>query len=368
MSRFSLSRTAWARSSIPCQTRASWRWRSPTSASSPPRHGCTRAAGHTPARQLYYAVCADVETVPTRVASGEVGLGVLLILIGAITGQRILLAVLGLARPGVADRRRASPTCRSAARCRRRGAGDRRSPISSAASSAWRQTYAGLVVATALPPPSVAHRWWCAIAPTRRRSCTPTASGSATSASPSPRNLPLELGGRRVIALHDCDPAGCALSPPTCATSVRTSSTRASTRRSWTGRRLQLLEGAPARLPRDLSGHLDAAQLDWLRSGRRLECATETPEQLAQRVRAALVRRLELHLLIVAGADQDRHVARPGGGSRTSAGGPRRRRRRRRSGAGRDRPCPPSTSSLNAADCSSLAKCEPCRRLLRIHR
>ncbi|MDQ6857329.1 MAG: hypothetical protein M3Z57_09680, partial [Candidatus Dormibacteraeota bacterium] len=47
-------------------------------------------------RQLYYAVCADVETPPTRVASGEVGLGVLLILVGAITGQRVVLAALGI--------------------------------------------------------------------------------------------------------------------------------------------------------------------------------------------------------------------------------------------------------------------------------
>jgi hypothetical protein len=48
------------------------------------------------ARQLYYAACAEAETGPIRVASGEVGLGVLLILVGAITGQRILLEVLGI--------------------------------------------------------------------------------------------------------------------------------------------------------------------------------------------------------------------------------------------------------------------------------
>ena len=54
------------------------------------------------------------------------------------------------------------------------------------------------------------------------------------------------------------------------------------------GRRLQMLEGAPARLPRDLSGHLGTAETDWLRSGKRLELATETPEQLVARVQAAV--------------------------------------------------------------------------------
>src|ERR1035438_10401837 len=70
-------------------------------------------------------------------------------------------------------------------------------------------------------------------------------------------------------------------------TSVRTRWIRSRSRSQISelpGRRLQLIEGAPARLPRDLSGHLDTAEMDWLRSGTRLECAVETPEQLAQRV------------------------------------------------------------------------------------
>jgi hypothetical protein len=96
-----------------------------------------------------------------------------------------------------------------------------------------------------------------------------------------------DLSSRRVVALHDCDPAGCAL-----VAELRDRKAdiidAGINPRELMGRRLQLLEGAPARLPRDLSGHLDEAQTDWLRSGRRLECATETPEQLAQRVQAAL--------------------------------------------------------------------------------
>jgi hypothetical protein len=99
--------------------------------------------------------------------------------------------------------------------------------------------------------------------------------------------LPHDLTGRWLVALHDCDPAGCALTADLRDRGAEVVDAGINPA-ELSGRRLQFLEGAPARLPRDLSGHLDKAQVEWLREGRRLECATETPEQLAQRVRAAL--------------------------------------------------------------------------------
>jgi hypothetical protein len=50
----------------------------------------------------------------------------------------------------------------------------------------------------------------------------------------------------------------------------------------------QVIEGAPARLPRDLSMLLDGAEIDWLLSGRRVELATLPPEVALDRVRAAI--------------------------------------------------------------------------------
>jgi hypothetical protein len=237
-------------------------------------------------RQLYYAVCADVETAPTRVASGEVGLGVLLILVGAITGQRVVLAVLGIAGLvlliiGVVthlQERRPLPLARLLATSyadfegRFLGAG---------------QAYAGLV--TSSEPPTTADATTlvvCDRADTasvihaNREHIGPIAVATA-------EQLPQHLTGRRLIALHDCDPAGCALAVELRERGAEVVDAGINPA-ELAGHRLQLLEGAPARLPRDLSGHLDDTQTDWLRSGRRLELATQTPEQLAQRVQAAL--------------------------------------------------------------------------------
>jgi hypothetical protein len=60
-------------------------------------------------------------------------------------------------------------------------------------------------------------------------------------------------------------------------------------RPAWVGGDdVQILEGAPARLPRDLSGALTEDELDWLRSGRRVELAILPPERLMQLVAAAI--------------------------------------------------------------------------------
>ncbi|MDQ6847651.1 MAG: hypothetical protein M3019_08740 [Candidatus Dormibacteraeota bacterium] len=235
-------------------------------------------------RQLYYAVCADVETPPTRIASGEVGLGVLLILIGAITGQRILLAVLGLV--GLAflavgivthvQERRPLPPARLLASSypdfERRFLGGARS-------------YAGLVGAPPPPRPDAITVVVCdraetaAVIHANRKRIGDVAVAVAA-------QLPEVLAGWRVIVLHDCDPAGCAL-PADLRDRGADVADAGINPAELTGRRLQMIEGAPARLPRDLSGHLSTAETDWLRSGKRLELATETSEQLVARMHAA---------------------------------------------------------------------------------
>jgi hypothetical protein len=239
------------------------------------------------ARQLYYAVCAEAETEPVRIASGEVGLGVLLILIGAITGQRVLLEILGiiglvLVIVGAVTRvqeRRPPPLVRLLAISapdfeRRFLSGDHR--------------YPGLLGAA--PEPEPVTDGTLVVCDRADTAAVLLANGARIGdiAVLTAADLVGDLSSRRVVALHDCDPAGCAL-----VAGLRDRNAdvvdAGINPRELLGRRLQLLEGAPARLPRDLSGHLDAAETDWLLSGRRLECATETPEQLAQRVRAALI-------------------------------------------------------------------------------
>jgi hypothetical protein len=241
------------------------------------------------AKQLYYAACADVETPPTRVASGEVGVGVLLILIGAITGQRILLEVLGIiglvfvivGAVTHVQERRPLPVARLLAISypdfeRRFIDGGRE--------------YPGLIVAAALAerssaaePLVVCDRAETAAVMQANRAALGNAAVIVAS------ELPADVASRRVVTLHDCDPVGCAL-PADLRDRGAVVSEAGINPVELAGRRLQIIEGAPARLPRDLSGHLDTAQTDWLRGGRRLECATESPEQLVQRVQEALAR------------------------------------------------------------------------------
>jgi hypothetical protein len=239
------------------------------------------------ARQLYYAVCAEVETAPTRLASGEVGVGVLLILIGAITGQRILLEVLGViglvfvivGAVTHVQERRPLPQARLLAMSY---------PDFLARHVGAVHEYPGLVAAAAPPQPSgdassllVCDRSETAAVMHANRARL----GAATVTTA--EQLPADLTGRRLIALHDCDPAGCALVLELRNLGAEVVDAGINPA-ELAGRRLQIVEGAPARLPRDLSGHLDAEQTDWLRSGRRLELATETSEQLAQRALAAI--------------------------------------------------------------------------------
>ncbi len=237
-------------------------------------------------RQLYYAVCADVETPPTRVASGEVGLGVLLILVGAITGQRVVLAALGIVGllllvVGIVthvQERRPLPLARllsmSFGEFEGRFLGDG-------------HEYPGLIVSPErraqldAGPLVVCDRAETAAIVDANRARVGDV-GVATV-----EQLPHQLTGRRLVVLHDCDPAGCAVVADLRDRGAQVVDAGINPA-ELLGRRLQLIEGAPARLPRDLSGHLDEVQTDWLRSGRRLECATETSEALAQRVQAAL--------------------------------------------------------------------------------
>jgi hypothetical protein len=237
-------------------------------------------------RQLYYAVCSDVEVPAVRIAPGEVGLGAVLILVGIIIGQRIVvLALVGIGFALIAlgamthlRERRPQPLARLLAISfadfeRRFLSGD--------------SVYQGLVADATVPSAGSAGTLVV---------CDRTDTAAVLAANRerlgdiavySRGDPPTELAGRRVIALHDCDPAGCALVAELRDAGAEVVDAGINPR-ELIDHRAQLLEGAPARLPRDLSGYLDAAETDWLRAGRRLECATETPVQLAQRLRGAL--------------------------------------------------------------------------------
>jgi len=101
-------------------------------------------------------------------------------------------------------------------------------------------------------------------------------------------SMPDSLHTVRVVALHDASPAGCALPVrlhelglgPVIDAGLRPGAIS-------TGR-YQVIEGAPARMQADLSGRFGSDEIAWLASGRRLELAVFTPEQILGMVAGAL--------------------------------------------------------------------------------
>jgi hypothetical protein len=247
-------------------------------------------------RQLYYATCARAETTPSDAASnGEIGLGVLMVLIGLIfIGIKVVFALfvtLGVALilTGVLGRIR---------RPRLPGR------LLALSFDEFRRRFGSLEPEGLIPPDAVP------VAPDG-------ASGSTTIITDLPETAAMivanaeraELGaievavasdgwtprpGTTVIVVHDASPRGCAL-----VQDLRDSGVEAVDGglrpRDVDGPSHQVIEGAPARLPRDLSTMLDRGELDWLLSGRRVEVATLSPEVALDRVRAAISRLDPLH-------------------------------------------------------------------------
>jgi hypothetical protein len=244
-------------------------------------------------RQLYYATCARAETPPSNAAAnGEIGLGVLLLLVGLILiGIRVafvLLVSLGaaLVLAGVVGRlRRPTLTGRLLALS-----------FDEFLSRFGDLDLPGLIDPNALPAPAAAD----AQTATATVVCDTRDTASLVAA-----NLDrAALGGTAVvavqdrgdaapagkaIALHDASPRGCALllDLRDAGIAVEDAGLRPS---EVDGPTHQVLEGAPARLPRDLSSLLAPAEVDWLLAGRRVEVATLPPEVVMDRVIAAVRR------------------------------------------------------------------------------
>jgi hypothetical protein len=241
-------------------------------------------------RQLYYAVCAAVEQPRLSSPSGLIGLGLILILVGIITTPVHLLPLfpllggVGLALIALAavNRRR-----------------ERRRPVSSRPLAiGYDEFVAGpLAEAVAAEPDGLEGLIDLkAVAANRRigaRTRLLVCDRLETAAMLAANSAHLPAGvialaepslgegarGRRLHCLHDADPRGCELPARLRdAGAVEVADLGLLPPASDAG--LQVIEGAPARLPRDLGADLTPAQVAWLRSGRRLELATRTPQEV----------------------------------------------------------------------------------------
>ena len=241
-------------------------------------------------RQLYYATCARAETTPSDAASnGEIGLGVLLILIGLILiGIKVLFALfvtLGVAliltgilgrmrKPKLSGRLLALSFDEFRSRF---GALELDGLIAPDAAPAVEAAAAGASITIATDTPETA----AMIEANAERAELGPVEVVVASDAWRPRSA------TRVILLHDASPRGCALVQDLRDQGVDVVDGGLRPR-DVDGPLQQVIEGAPARLPRDLSGLLERAEIDWLLSGRRVELATLPPEVAMDRVRAAI--------------------------------------------------------------------------------
>jgi hypothetical protein len=244
-------------------------------------------------RQLYYATCARAEVTPSNTAAnGEIGLGVLMILIGLILiGIKVLFALfvtLGVALilAGVLGRLRQP---RLTGRVLALSFDEFRSRFG-------RIQLDGLISTDSEPVDIEQASADEATAPlTVITDTQDTAAMIVANAARAELDAlhvvvaadgPLPARGGRAVLIHDASPRGCAL-----VLDLRDSGIEVSDGglrpRDVDGPTAQVIEGAPARLPRDLSTILEPREIDWLLSGRRVELATLSPEVAMDRVRAA---------------------------------------------------------------------------------
>jgi hypothetical protein len=242
-------------------------------------------------RQLYYATCARAETPASNaVSTGEVGLGVILILVGLILiGIKVafvLFVTLGtaLVLAGILGRLR-KPVLMGR--------------LLALSFDEFRSRFgtlepAGLIAPASGPPatgsPDAAVTIVCDTQDTAALVAANLGRAEIVGARVLAAGSPdTPAAGARVIAIHDASPRGCALVLDLGDSGIEAEDAGLRPR-DVDGPNNQVIEGAPARLPRDLSALLQPAEVDWLLSGRRVELATLAPEIVMDRVRAAISR------------------------------------------------------------------------------
>jgi hypothetical protein len=245
-------------------------------------------------RQLYYATCARAETPTSNAAAnGEIGLGALLILVGLILiGIKVafvlfvslgvalvLTGVIGrLRRPVLIGRVLALSFDEFTTRF-----GDLRLSglIDPDATLPTPDPSSANATTVICDTPDTARMVAANLAHVDLGAVAVVAAKDGSAAAPS----------GKAIVLHDASPRGCALvlNLRDEGIAVEDAGLRPS---DVDGPSHQVIEGAAARLPRDLSSVLRPDEIDWLLSGRRVEVATLTPEVAMDHVLAA-VRRVD---------------------------------------------------------------------------
>jgi len=255
---------------------------------------------YTP-RQLYYAVNAALERPHVTVGASQMGAGILLTLVGVVFGALasvylIALVIIGVVVTalGVQNRRREHnrPTTRALAV----GYDDFvAGVIAPRRTGANAQPLPGLLLdpgdgngqAVESKPESqplvvTDHRETAALL----EAINGTAGFAVRALAEADAGR--HLTGRRIFSLHDCDPSGCGLAlrlRDMGAAEVVDIGLRPA---QIAHRHAQVIEGAPAIVPRETAAVLTPDEMVWLAQGRRVELAVLTPQELLEGVRRCL--------------------------------------------------------------------------------
>jgi hypothetical protein len=256
--------------------------------------------GFTP-RQLYYAVCAALERPQVTVGTSQAALGVILAVAGVVLGlfatvYLLPLVIIGLVvmGMGVQNRRRerARPSNRPLALgydefvalvVAPRQGGNGVEPLGGLLlDTESHDASLSLPADGGLPLVVCDHRETAALL-----SAINGTAGFAVQAV-AEEDAARMVKGRRVYALHDCDPSGCGL-PLRLRDDGAAEVVDLGLRPAQIARRpAQMIQGAPAIVPRETAAVLSPDEMVWLAEGRRVELAVLTPQELLEGVRRAL--------------------------------------------------------------------------------
>jgi hypothetical protein len=245
-------------------------------------------------RQLWYAVCAELEPPELTRGLAQVVAGVVLIAVGVVFGilATVFVAVLVpigmvIAGMGVQNRRleRNRPAARALMVSYDAFVRETVDPMRERHSN----RLAGLLPADGLPEPEDAPSSLpegVKLLVCDRGETAALLSALAPPQAPTWRavvenDAPPFLGHARVFAIHDADPRGCALPLRLAEAGARDVTDAGLRPGQLSGHRLQIIEGAPYVVSAELSRLLTPDEVVWLAMGRRVELAILSPQQLA---------------------------------------------------------------------------------------
>jgi hypothetical protein len=261
-----------------------------------------RQGGHAfTARQLYYAVCAEIVEPRRPQGRGLIAFGIIVVACGALVARARSLPVVLIMSAGLGAaliivggltvywdaQRRARPRSLMIPLSFEAFAREHLDPVRERRA----QGLDGIIeVATAPAPRRIAKD--AVIVVTDSDETTAMLVANAAHLPPGLAVLgetaaQKRVRGRAVVAVHDADPRGCEL-PARLREAGASAVADAGITPPPSDVDLPVIEGAPARLPRDLTGELGEVATRWLRSGRRLELASRTPADVCALVTAAV--------------------------------------------------------------------------------